>query len=216
MERPGFQSLHLSLLTGTSGYWEGFESGLSCQAMSPAKELTHVHLSTTFDNGSSSIMKDPPIPLEDFLPVKEWRNLSHLALSRFIVGTSELMDIFQLAPSSLRYLDLELIQFPFDDELRSTCLLQRMREKLDWPKRDQLPKLMVRITMEGHRIWPGRFVKLSDEVASFLYGSGENPLDGANTRSPKGGCGADYGLFEVEYTRPNVSKLDLKRLGVIC
>jgi hypothetical protein len=47
---------------------------------------------------------------------------------------------------------------------------------------------MVRITMEGHHIWPGRFIKLSD-VASFLFGSGENPLDGANTRSPKEDAG---------------------------
>jgi hypothetical protein len=81
MERPGFRSLHLSLLTGTGGYWEGFQSGLFRQAMSPAKELNHVHLSTTFDNGSSSTMKDPPIHLEEFLPVNNgvtcltWRSL---------------------------------------------------------------------------------------------------------------------------------------------
>lgn len=45
------------------------------------------------------------------------------------------MDILKLAPSSLRSLDLEFTEFPFD-ELCLTGLLERMREELDWTKKD--------------------------------------------------------------------------------
>lgn len=144
MKGPGFRRLHLSLLTGSSGYWTGFQSGLFRQTVSLAKELTHVHFSTTFNDGSHSLMRDPPIPLKEVLPIKEWPNLSHLALSRFSVDTSELMDILKLAPSSLRSLDLEFIEFPFD-ELCLTGLLERMREELDWTERDQPLKPTVTI-----------------------------------------------------------------------
>ncbi|KAJ5175096.1 uncharacterized protein N7482_000973 [Penicillium canariense] len=215
MKRPGFRRLHLSLLTGSSGDWTGFQSGLFRQAVSLVKELTHVHLSTTFDVRYQSSMRDPPIPLKEVLPIKEWPNLSHLALFRFSVDTSELMGILKLAPSSLRSLDLEFMEFPFD-ELCLTGLLERMREELDWTVRDQSLKPTVTIAMEGHRRWPGRFIKLSDEVASFLYGSGENPLDGTDTRSPKDGYGTNHDVFEAEYTRPNVNFQDLKKLGIIC
>lgn len=158
-------------------------------------------------------MRDPPLPLKEVLPIKEWPKLSHLALSRFSIDTSELMDILKLAPPSLRSLGLEFIEFTFD-ELCLTGLLERMREELDWTKRDLKPT--VKIAMEGHRVWPGRFSKLSDEVASFLYGSGENPLDGTGTRSPKDGFGTNHDLSEEEYTRPNVNVQDLKELGIIC
>ncbi|KAJ5195312.1 uncharacterized protein N7498_008750 [Penicillium cinerascens] len=215
IKRLGFRRLHLSLLTGSSGDWTGLQSGLFRQAVSLAKELTYIYLSTTFNDGSHSLMRDPRIPLKDILPIKEWPNLSHLALFRSSVDTSELMDILKLAPSSLRSLDLEFIEFPFD-ELCLTGLLERMREELDWIERDQPLKPTVTIAMEDHRKWPGRFIKLSDEVASFLYGSGENPLDGADTRSPKDGYGTDHDLFEAEYTRPNVNFQDLKKLGIIC
>ncbi|CEJ60152.1 hypothetical protein PMG11_08737 [Penicillium brasilianum] len=215
MKRPGFRRLHLSLLTGSSGYWTGLQSGLFNEAISLAKELTHIHLPTTFDNGSGSLIRDLPIPLKEVLPSKEWPNLSHLTFSRFSVDTSELLDILKLAPSSLQPLDLKCIEFPFD-EMRWTGLLERMREELDWAKRDQSLKPTVTTAMEGHRRWPRRFIELSDEVASFLYGCGENPLNGADTRSPKEGYWTNLDLFEAEYTRPNVNFQYLKKLGIIC
>ena len=152
MKRPGFRR---SLLTGSSGDWTGFQSGLFCQAISPAKELTYLHLSTTFNDGSHSLMRDPPLPLKEVLPIREWAKLSHLTLSRFSVDTSELMDILKLAPSSLRSLDLEFIEFPFDGRCL-TGLLERMREELDWTKRDLKP--IITIAMEGHHVRPGRFI----------------------------------------------------------
>jgi hypothetical protein len=214
MNRPGFRCLRLSLLTGSGGIfdWAGFRSGYFHKAVSLAKELTDIYISTTFNDGSSR--GDPPIPLKEVLPIEKWPKLCHLGLSRFSVDTSELINILRLVPLSLRSIDLEFIQFPFD-EFRLTGLLERMREELDWAKRDQRLKPTVTIAMAGHRKWPGRFIKLTDEVASFLYGSGENPLNGRDTRSPKDGWGTNHDLFEAEYTRPNVSVEDLAEMGII-
>jgi hypothetical protein len=150
IQRPGFRHLHLSLLTGSSGYWTGFKSGLFNQAISLAKELAHIHLSTTFNNRSHSLIRDSPIPLKEVLPIKEWPNLSHLALSRFSVNTSELIHILKLALLLLRSLDLNFIEFPLD-EMRLSGLLERIREELDWTERDQPLKPTVTIAIEGHR-----------------------------------------------------------------
>ncbi|KAK5800961.1 hypothetical protein VI817_003173 [Penicillium citrinum] len=215
MKRPGFRRLHLSLLTGTNSYWEGFESGLFRQTLTLAKGLTHLHLSTTFNNGSNSIMRDQPIPLEEVLPITEWPNLSQLTLSRFPVDTSQLIEKLNLAPSSLRSLQLNFIAFPYD-EMRITGLLERMRWELNWTKRDPPLKPTVTIVMPGQREWPGRFIQLSDEVTSFLYGHGENPADGSATRVPKYGYGMYHDLFDIEYTRPDIDPQDLKKLGIIC
>lgn len=214
MKRPGFQHLHLSLLTGSSGIfsWAGFRSGYFYQAISLAKDLTHIHLSTTFDDGSS--MGDPPIPLNMVFPIREWPELCHLGLSRFSVNTSELIDLLNLVPASLRSIDLQFLEFPNDD-LRLSGLLDRMRERLNWARRDQPLKPTVIIAMKGYRGMPGRFVEVTDEVTSFLYGSGENPVEGKNTRNPKFGIGTNRDLFEAEYTRPNVSVQDLAELGII-
>jgi hypothetical protein len=57
----------------------------------------------------------------------------------------------------------------------------------------------------------GELIKLTCEVASFLYGSGENLLDEGDTRGPNNGLGTNRDLFEAEYTRPNVSVQDLKK-----
>lgn len=214
IKRPGFRRLHLSLLTGNHGNWKGFESGLFRQAMSLAKGLTHLHLSTTFNNGSFSGMGDEPVPLKEVLPIIEWPNLSHLALSRFTIDTSQLIDTLKFTPLSFRSLELNLIDFP-SDELCMTGVLERIRDELNWTQRDQVLKPTVSIAMYGQREWPGRFIKLSDEVTDFLYGAGENPVNGSDTCTPKGGYGTHYDLFEAEYTRPHVEDIDLKKLGII-
>ncbi|KAJ5198009.1 uncharacterized protein N7498_007126 [Penicillium cinerascens] len=204
MKRPGFRRLDISLFTGTSGIysWAGFRSGYFLKAISMAKELTHIHLSTTFDDGSS--MGDPPMPLKEVFPIEKWPKLYHLGLSRFSVNTSELIDLLNLAPASLRSIKLEFLEFP-NDELRLSGLLGRMREELNWAERDQPLTPTVTIAMEGYYGMPGRFVEVTDEVANFLYGSGEIPVNGKDTRNPKFGIGTNRDLFEAEYTRPNVS-----------
>ena len=216
MQRPGFQRLHLSLLTGKSGIfdWAGFRSGYFSQAVSMAKDLIHLHLSTTFANRFS--MGGPPIPLKEVLPIESWPKLCHLGLSRFSVNTSEMIDILNLVPDSLRSIELGFLEFP-NDEDHLSGLLNRMREDLNWATRDPplKPTVTIAMELEGSARMPGRFVEVTDEVASFLYGSDESPVDELDTRSPKIGMGLCRDLFEAEYTRPNLEVVELAALGIV-
>lgn len=94
-------------------------------------------------------------------------------------------------------------------------LLERMRDELDWTKRDQSLRPAVKILMDDNYRKSGRFVLLTDEVMNFLYGSGEIPIEQSQPRSPKLGMGTLRDLFEPEHTRPNVSMNDLQELGLV-
>lgn len=159
-------------------------------------------------------MEDPPIPLKEVLPIQSWPTLCHLGLSRFSMNTSEMIDMLNLVPDSLRSIELGFLEFP-DDEDHLPGLLNRMREDLNWASRDPPFKPTVTIAMEGFTKMPGRFVEVTDEVASFLYGSGEIPIDGENTGSPKIWMGLCRDLFEAEYTRPNLDIVDLAAMGIV-
>lgn len=132
----GFQHLYLSLLVGYDGIydWEGFRSGYFSQAVSLAKDLTHIHLSTTLNDGDSS--GEPVVPLKETFPIEQWPKLRHFfGLSRFSVSTAELIDLLNLMPSSLRSLELGFLLFP-NDERRWSALLEKMRDELNWTERD--------------------------------------------------------------------------------
>ena len=213
MKRPGFHHLYLSFLVGYNGIydWGGFKSGYFSHAVSLAKELTYIHLTVTVEGGDSA--NDPVVPLKEILPVQEWPSLHHLGLSYFSVSTSELINLLSLVPTSLRSIELGFLKFP-NDARRWSELLERIRDELDWKKREETMRPAVRILMEGFSRTPGRFVLLTDEVVNFLYGSGENPIEGMSTRNPKFGMGTSHDFLEAEYTRPSLSMKDLAQLGI--
>ncbi|KAJ5894809.1 hypothetical protein N7495_006500 [Penicillium taxi] len=128
MKRPGFRHLHLSFLVGYNGVYdyEGFTSGCFYEAISLAKELTHIHLTVALDDSNG----DPVLPLKDILPVQQWPNLYHFGLSNFGVKTSDLIDLLSSASSSLRSIELGSLGFP-NDEGDWSELLERMQDELD-------------------------------------------------------------------------------------
>ncbi|KAJ5894846.1 hypothetical protein N7495_006537 [Penicillium taxi] len=210
MKRPGFRHLHLSFLVGYNGVYdyEGFTSECFSKAISLAKELTHIHLTVALDDSNG----DPVIPLKDILPVQQWPNLYHFGLSNFSVNTSDLIDLLNSASSSLRSVELGSFGFPNDKGLWSG-LLERMRDELDWTKRDRSLRPAVRITMEIDQMQPGRFALLADEVTNFLYDFGEIPTR-YSLNFPKLGMGTLHDIFEPEYTRPHVIMQELQKLGI--
>ncbi|KAF3397950.1 hypothetical protein F1880_005795 [Penicillium rolfsii] len=213
MKRPGFRHLRLSLLVGFNGVHDnkGLTSGCFSEAISLAKDLTHIHLTVALEGGDSA--GDPVVPLKDFLPVQQWPNLCHFGLSNFSVTMSDMIDLLSSASSSLRSVDLGSLEFP-NDEGGWSKLLQRMRDELDWNERDQSLRPAVRITMGIDQMQPGRFALLTDEVTNFLYDSGEIPLQGSLLNFPKLGMGTLHDTFEPEYTRPHVCMLELQELGI--
>jgi hypothetical protein len=214
MKRPGFQHLDLSLLVGYDGIydWAGLRSGYFSQAVSLAKDLTYIYLSTTLNDGDSS--GEPVVPLKETFRIEQWPKLRHFGLSRFSVSRAELIDLLNLMPSSLRSVELEFLLFP-NDERRWSALLENMRDELNWTERDLSLRPTVAIVMEGYDRMPGRFAIVTDEVTNFLYGSGEIPVQGMSNRNPKFGMGTLRDLFEDDYSRPNLSVKDLAELGII-
>ncbi|KAJ5628054.1 hypothetical protein N7490_010282 [Penicillium lividum] len=211
MKRPGFRHLHLSLMVGHDGIYDyaGFTSGCFSEAVSLAKELTHIHLTVAL--GYSNW--DPVVPLRDILPVQQWPNLYHLGLSNFKVNTSDLIDLLGSASSSLRSVELGCLWFP-NDEGYWSGLLERMRGELDWTKRDRSLRPAVRIAMEMEEMQCGRFALLTDEVTNFLYDSGEIPTHRSIINIPKLGMGTLHDIFEPEYTRPHVDIRELQKMGI--
>lgn len=92
-------------------------------------------------------------------------------------------------------------------------LLEAIRTELRLS--DENIKLSVRIVMPGYEIIVGRGVWLEDEVNNFLYGSGENPMQGRDSKNPKIRTGTLRDLFEPEFTRPNLELKQLSELGII-
>ncbi|KAJ5670156.1 uncharacterized protein N7477_005519 [Penicillium maclennaniae] len=191
MKRPGFRHLHLSFLVGYNGVYDykGFTSGCFSEAVSLAKKLTHIHLTVALEGGDSA--GDPVVPLKEILPVQQWPNLYYFGLSNFSVNTSDLIDLLSLASSSLRSVELGSLGFPNDEGCWSE-LLERMRDELNWTKRDRSLGPAVRITMEIDQMQSGRFALLADES----------------------GMGTLHDNFEPEYTRPHVGMQELKELGI--
>jgi hypothetical protein len=112
MKHPGFRHLHLSFLVGFNGVYdyEGFTSGCFFEAVSMAKELTHIHSTVALEGGDAA--GDSIVPLKVILPVQQWPNLYHFGLSNFSVNTSDLIDLMSSASSSLRSVELGSLGFP--------------------------------------------------------------------------------------------------------
>ncbi|OOQ82249.1 hypothetical protein PEBR_39645 [Penicillium brasilianum] len=209
MKRPRFSHLKLPLFVGGNGtyYWAQESRGYLYRALREAKDLEYVSLSTTI--GPRPI--DPPIILKNVFPVEHWPALRHFGLWRFDASKSDIIDLVKLLPRTLRSLDFGLNYFQTGGDCLND-LLEAIRIEL---RSDETIKPSVRIVMPGYMSMVGRGVWLDDEVNEFLYGSGENPMQGRDSKNPKFGMGTLRDLFEPEFTRPNLELRQLSELGII-
>lgn len=210
MKRPGFHHLHLSLQVGTLEHYNsvGFTSGYLSQAISLAKEMTHIHLTAALSDSR------PAVWLKEILPVQQWPKLRHIGLNKFNIDTSELIDLLGSTSPSLRSVEFGSFQFPNDARIWSG-LLRRMRDELGWDKRDRSQRPAVRISMQMSHRHSGRFALLTDSVTNFLYESGDDPTDDEVLNYPNEGTAMLHDLFEPEYIRPHVDMRVLMKLGII-
>lgn len=201
-----------SWFQGFNGVYEyaGFTSGHFSKAISSAKELTHIHLTVALEPGDSN---DPVSHIKDILPMQKWPNLHHFGLSKFSVKIPGLINLFRSVPS-LRSVELGPIRFPYDERYWSE-LLDRMRDELDWNKRDRSLRAAVSISVEIAQTESGRFDLLTDEISNFLYETGEIPTSESSCHFPKRGMGTLYDIFEPEYSRPHVHFRELQELGIL-
>lgn len=210
MKRPGFGYLNLPLFVGGNGthYWAQQSSGYLYRALREAKDLEYISLSTTIGPGPM----DPPILLKNVFPVEHWPALRHFGLWCFDASKSDILDLLKLLPRTLRSLEFGLHYFQIGGDCLNG-LLEAIRTELRLS--DETIKPSVRIVMLGYEIMIGRGVWLEDEVNDFLYGPGENPMQGRDFKNPKFGMGTLRDLFEPEFTRPNLELEQLSELGII-
>lgn len=173
MKRPGFSHLDLPLFVGGTGTyaWAERSSGYLYRALSEAKDLKHMSLSTTIEPGHMG----PPILLKNVFPVEHWLGLRHFCLFRFDAPQSDVLSLLKLLPRTLRSVELGLLDFEYGVGCWND-LLEAMRTELHWS--DETMRPTVRIIMQGYERMIGRGVWLEDEVNEFLYGLGENPMLG--------------------------------------
>ncbi|CEO60552.1 hypothetical protein PMG11_05175 [Penicillium brasilianum] len=209
MKRPGFHHLNLPLFVGVNGThdWAQKCNGFLYRALREAKDLEYISLSTTI----KACLLDPPILLKNVFPVEHWPALRHFGLWRLNASKSDIVDLLKLLPRTLRSLDLGLHNFQIGGDCWND-LLEAIRIELR--RSDETIKPSVRIVMPGY-VMIGRGVWLEDEVNEFLYGSGENPMQGQNSQMPKFGMGTFRDLFEPEFTRPNLELRQLSELGIV-
>lgn len=210
MKRPGFSHLNLPLFVGGNGthYWAQQSSGCLYHALREAKDLEYISLSTTI----RSCLMDPPILSKDVFPVEHWPALRHFGLRYFNASKSDIVDLLRHLPRTLRSVEFGPLYFQVGGDCLDD-LLEAIRTELRWS--DEIIQPSVRILMPGYETMIGRGIWLEDEVNDFLYGSGENPMQERDFRSPKFGMGTLRDLFEPEFTRPNLGLRELSQLGII-
>lgn len=217
MKRPGFTHLDLPLLVGRDVVdeeeeeedWAGLRSGNLYRALSEAKDLKHISISTTINQD----LCDEPILLRRVFPVEHWPNLRHFALFRFNITQSDLLDLHDSLPSTLRSVELSFLLL-CGNKSRWGDLMESMREELDWSERTTKPTVCFVVGSMQYQLF-GRGMWLTDEVNDFLYRSGRNPIPGKYPFHIKYGMGEIRDPFDPEHTRPNVSPRDLSELGII-
>ncbi|KAF3384927.1 hypothetical protein F1880_002574 [Penicillium rolfsii] len=120
----------------------------------------------------------------------------HRALREYFdASKSDILDLLKLLPRRLRSLESSLHYF----QIRGDCLNE----------------LLKAIRTELHLSDETIKLSLDDEVNDFLYGSGENNLQGQDFKNLKFGVGTLRDLFEPEFRRPNLELEQLSELGII-
>ncbi|KAF5987036.1 hypothetical protein FCOIX_1213 [Fusarium coicis] len=205
LSHPGFASLDLSLHCGNH-------------------PLTNVIYVDDFDESDSDDYHDPDaeevdhlIPLQSILPVKDWHQLRHFGLCRFIVKKDDVINVLEILSPTLTSVELSyLIFMPDSGDYHS--LVQDMRQKLGWRERkaENQPKIVVRVDVRLGSVHGAYMMDVSREVTGFMYQDGENPFDEdegsvehpyvPQSDYPEGN-GRLLDAFDPSFERPNASML---------
>lgn len=216
--RPGFSRIDLSLHVGGQDEenWHSFRSGKLHHALSTARDLQHVSLSTDIavpDDlwTASSGGEEHHLPLSTIFPIDIWSNLRHFCLSRFLVKQKDLMHHLHALPPTLRSVELSFLFFlPQNGHYES--LLEDMRDHLDWRERATAVRPKIMICVDDICITQGLAYNLNREVEAFVYGGGQNPFSEDIIFL---GTGTTVNAFDPESDRPNVSPTQLMELGIL-
>lgn len=176
LEQPGFKRLDLALFVGgkDDSVWMPFRDSHLHSAFSRCPDLEHLSFRT--DRG---IFATEELSMEHFtsllslFPVHKWSKLRHFALSSFPVVQSDILDLLEAMPPTLRTVELSQLLFIKHGEHYSS-LLTGMRDTLDWKERAIEDRPQVTFWVRKPSAMLNEYMKHA--VSNYLYGDGENPM----------------------------------------
>ncbi|CAG9982968.1 unnamed protein product [Clonostachys byssicola] len=178
LARKDFASLKLDL----SGLrlvdrWGIMSNGLLRRALSGARDLRHLSLSTSegWSKGYRTHPPRNPVPLRSMIPKNCSARLQHLTLRCFWVEESDLVAFLSELPEELETLELSYLNFS-QGSYRGT--LEQIRDGMDWQNRERKIQINISIHGVGVLIAPvyGKSICIDEEVHAFLYEKGPNPF----------------------------------------
>lgn len=232
LRTPGFSRLDLSISAGAQddGHWPCFRSGLLRYALSEAKDIQRISLSTAMAIPKSVHKpwkyhgggKEHHFPLRTIFPLDQWPNLRHFGLSHFIVKRQDLIDFLSAMPSTLRSVELSFLEFleTSKDHYRET--IRDIRDKVHWRERPVLERPRITIYLESDPPGQGYCVDISQEAEDFVYRNGDNPFgedDGRRVRGDRvyrsSGRGIERDMFNPLNDLPFVDDEQLMDMGIL-
>ncbi|KAK7225366.1 hypothetical protein V2G26_013369 [Clonostachys chloroleuca] len=187
LARKDFASLKLDLSGLTedfsdadvSGQWGNMNNGLLWRALSGARDLRHLSLSTSegWAPGFGTYRPTSPVPLRSMIPKSCSARLQHLTLGCFWVEESDLVAFLNELPEELETLELSYLNFS-QGSYRGT--LEQMRDGMGWQNRER--KIQIKISIHGVEVSLapvfGKSICIDEEVHAFIYENGPNPFSG--------------------------------------
>lgn len=135
-----------------------------------------------------------------------WSNLRFFGITKFLVLTSDLVDLLGALPQSVARVELNFLMFL----KRGTYgdLLKQMRQRLDWAYRapDARPHVAISVPPDANDR-PTLVVTVDNQVNTFLYRDEPNPFfssaTGVMTNYAEHGVGAvEWDWLDPEHRRP--------------
>ncbi|DAA79027.1 TPA_exp: Uncharacterized protein A8136_2812 [Trichophyton benhamiae CBS 112371] len=176
LEQPGFKRLDLTLFVGGNEdiVWTPFKDSHYHSAFSKCPDLEHITFGT--DRGiyaTEELSMEHFTSLLSLFPVQKWSKLRHFGLSSFPVVQSDIIDLLDAMPLTLRTVELTGLLFINDGE-NYNSLLTAMRDTLNWKERAVGDRPQV-------TFWTKSSVNMlhahmQKTVSNYLYGDGENPM----------------------------------------
>ena len=223
LQTPKFRRLDLDLIVAGQERlgWPAFRSTLLRRALANAIDIEHLSMCADMNPYSRATFIHPNAigehhtPLRTIFPIDKWPHLKHFGLSGFLVRLEDLISFLGALPPSLRSVELSFLLFVDTPSSNYEVLLESIRYKLAWHKRDPAtrPKLIIATNLNNPIA--GRAIWLQDEIEDFLYHGGENPF-GHDNRGPDRvapGRGTVKDEFDPAFERLHVDSNQYFELG---
>ncbi|SCO91963.1 uncharacterized protein FRV6_16091 [Fusarium oxysporum] len=221
VEKPGFNRLVLSLITGwirdDGEYedWEFYRNGSIRKFLAKASDLEEMVFKTDYNLGDGSLveMRDY-VSLFDLFPLDAWPKLRHFGLVGMQVTQENIISFLGQLPSTVRSIDLSFLAI-LEGQGTHEGTLTDIRDKLGWRSLPLEKRISIRYLVHGGPCQgpspSPSYICLNKEVEEYVYEDGPLPVE--SSRHPR-----DYNARNAEGTALTsyVECLPNELLDVIC